>query len=38
MPLTFAADPVPLQEESTGTVRVGGTRVTLDTVLTRYNL
>jgi uncharacterized protein (DUF433 family) len=31
--LTFEALPVPLSMDDTGTVRVGGTRLTLDTVL-----
>ncbi|MFW6012443.1 MAG: DUF433 domain-containing protein [bacterium] len=29
-------EPVPLQEDAEGVIRVGGTRVTLDTVLTAY--
>jgi uncharacterized protein (DUF433 family) len=31
--LTLAADPVPLEVDADGVVRVGGTRVTLDTVV-----
>ena len=33
MPLTIHADPVPLRPDATGTVRVAGTRVTLETVV-----
>lgn len=36
MTLTIGADPVPLNVDETGTVRVGGTRVTLDTVISVY--
>jgi len=33
VPLTIAAEPVPLSMDAYGTIRVGGTRLTLDTVL-----
>ena len=33
MTLDFAAEPVPLKLDDTGTIRVGGTRVTLDTII-----
>lgn len=33
MSLTFTAEPVPLTVDKNGAVRVGGTRVTLDTVV-----
>jgi uncharacterized protein (DUF433 family) len=35
--LTIETDPVPLRVDDTGTVRVGGTRVTLDTVIGFFN-
>jgi uncharacterized protein (DUF433 family) len=34
--LTIEADPVPLSADPEGTVRVGGTRVTLDTVIRTF--
>lgn len=37
MPLTFAADVVPLETDADGVVRVGKTRVTLDTVVAAFN-
>ena len=36
MTLTFTPLPVPLQEDTHGTIRVGGTRVTLETVIYSY--
>jgi uncharacterized protein (DUF433 family) len=36
MPLTFAAEAVPLQVDSDGVVRVGKTRVTLDSVIAAF--
>jgi uncharacterized protein (DUF433 family) len=36
MGLTIAHEPVPLQVTEDGVVRVGGTRVTLDTVVTAF--
>ncbi len=38
-PMTFsiATEPIPLAEDSDGVVRVSGTRVTLDTVVTAFN-
>ena len=36
MSLTPEAQPVPLQESEGGVIRVGGTRVTLDTVVTAF--
>jgi uncharacterized protein (DUF433 family) len=36
MTLTIHADPVPLAPDETGTVRVAGTRVTLDTVIEQF--
>lgn len=36
MALLTTTEPVPLQEDAEGVIRVGGTRVTLDTVLTAY--
>jgi len=36
MPFAVTADTVPLQLDATGVVRVGGTRVTLDTVVECY--
>ena len=36
MALLLQTEPVPLREDSEGVIRVGGTRVTLDTVLTAY--
>lgn len=36
MPATLIADPPPLHEDPPGTIRVGGTRVTLDTVVYAY--
>ena len=37
MRLTIASIPMPLAVDSTDTVRVGGTRVTLDTIVSYYN-
>ncbi|MGD2115136.1 MAG: DUF433 domain-containing protein [Acidobacteriota bacterium] len=36
MALLPKTEPVPLREDTDGVIRVGGTRVTLDTVLTAY--
>jgi uncharacterized protein (DUF433 family) len=36
MALTITSLPVPLREDAQGVLRVGNTRVTLDTVLTAY--
>jgi uncharacterized protein (DUF433 family) len=36
MSLTIDTEPVPLQTDADGVVRVGGTRVTLDTVVTAF--
>ena len=36
MSLEIAAEPVPLQADTDGVVRVGGTRVTLDTVVAAF--
>lgn len=36
MALLAKTEPVPLREDADGVIRVGGTRVTLDTVLTAY--
>jgi len=33
MALSIAAEPIPLEVDASGTVRVGGTRLTLETVL-----
>jgi hypothetical protein len=38
MALTFEAVPVPLSMDQYGTIRVGGTRLTLDSVLGAYEL
>src|SRR5919204_6983223 len=35
--LRVAAEPVPISVDETGTARVGGTRLTLDTVVARYD-
>lgn len=37
MVLTVAAEPVPIEVDETGTARVGGTRLTLDTVVRMYD-
>ncbi len=37
MTLTITSLPVPLKEDADGVVRVGGTRVTLDTVIGFFN-
>ncbi len=37
MTLTITAEPVPLLTDKDGVVRVGGTRVTLDTVVAAFN-
>ncbi|HWQ14972.1 MAG TPA: DUF433 domain-containing protein [Roseiflexaceae bacterium] len=36
MGLTTAAEPIPLETDPSGTVRVGGTRPTLETLLAAY--
>lgn len=36
MPPASAAEPVPLNTDAEGVIRVGGTRVTLDTVVAAY--
>ncbi|MBE9029186.1 DUF433 domain-containing protein [filamentous cyanobacterium LEGE 11480] len=36
MPLTIAAEPAPLETDADGVVRVGKTRVTLDTVVSVF--
>lgn len=36
MPLIFATDPIPLTTDKYGVVRVGKTRVTLDTLVTAF--
>jgi uncharacterized protein (DUF433 family) len=36
MNATIHADPVPLQSDDDGVIRVSGTRLTLDTVITAY--
>src|SRR4051794_23894818 len=36
MSLTLEAQPLPMQETAEGVVRIGGTRVTLDTVIGAY--
>lgn len=36
MTLMVAADPIPLRVDETGTVRVGGTRLTLDTLISYH--
>jgi hypothetical protein len=36
MPATLIAEPLPLHEDPVGTIRVGGSRVTLDTVVEAY--
>src|SRR5689334_946462 len=38
MTLTIAADPTPIKIDEHGVARVGGTRVTLDTVITAFQL
>jgi uncharacterized protein (DUF433 family) len=35
--LNVAAEPVPIAIDETGTARVGGTRLTLDTVIDMYD-
>jgi uncharacterized protein (DUF433 family) len=37
MTLVIDAEPIPLRRDAGGTVRVGGTRVTLDTVVHAFN-
>lgn len=37
MPLAIASEPIALQRTASGVIRVGGTRVTLDTVVTAFN-
>jgi len=34
--LAIAAEPVPLEEDAHGVIRIGGTRVTLDTVISAF--
>jgi len=36
MALVIDTDPIPLKMDQDGTVRIGGTRVTLDTIVTAY--
>jgi uncharacterized protein (DUF433 family) len=36
MAMVIEANPIPLQADSDGTIRVAGTRLTLDTVVTAY--
>ncbi len=36
MSMTIASEPVPLEEDIDGVIRVGGTRVTLDTVVDAF--
>jgi uncharacterized protein (DUF433 family) len=36
MPLTIEVEPIPLQKDSDGVFRVGGTRVTLDTLVAAF--
>ncbi len=36
MPLLIAAEPVPLREDETGSIRIGSTRVLLEIVLNAY--
>ena len=36
MPLVFITEPMPFATDSDGVVRVGGTRVTLDTLVTAF--
>jgi uncharacterized protein (DUF433 family) len=36
--LQITAEPLPLQEDVNGVVRVGGTRIPLDTVIAAYNM
>jgi uncharacterized protein (DUF433 family) len=38
MSIAIQADPVPLRMDETGTIRVGGTRVTLDVLLEEHQL
>jgi uncharacterized protein (DUF433 family) len=38
MPLSLRADPVPIQMDEYGVARVGGTRVTLETVIIAFSL
>jgi len=37
MTLSIAVEPIPLEVDSDGVVRVGGTRVTLDTIVTAFD-
>ena len=37
MTLELRADPLPLERDEYGTIRVGGTRLTLDTIIARYH-
>jgi uncharacterized protein (DUF433 family) len=36
MPLVLTVDPIPLMTDANGVVRIQGTRVTLDTVVTAF--
>ncbi len=36
MPVVLQAEPVPLSTDESGVIRVGGTRVTLDTIVAAY--
>jgi uncharacterized protein (DUF433 family) len=36
IPLVIATEPIPLETDADGVVRVGGTRVTLDTIVTAF--
>jgi uncharacterized protein (DUF433 family) len=36
MSMTIVSEPVPLEEDADGVVRIGGTRVTLDTVVEAF--
>lgn len=37
MTLVIATEPIPLEADTDGAVRVGGTRVTLDTIVAAFN-
>ena len=37
MPLSNTSQPIPLQADADGVLRIGGTRVTLDTVVAAFN-
>lgn len=36
MTLVIATDPIPLRTDESGVIRVGGTRVTLDTIVAKF--